>query len=88
MPKTDAAEQPFRSKIAGIQEHSNFPAVENGLPAADIDLPTRDGFARHTLVGLNIFLIDMAKQFGSEWWTTMTDGAELVGTEEAEGKKC
>ena len=65
MPKTDAAGKPFRSKIAGIQEHSNFPAVENGLPAADIDLPTRDGFARHTLVGLNIFLIDMAKQFSS-----------------------
>ncbi len=44
MPSTDAA-SPFRSKIAGIQEHSNFPEVENGLPAADIDLPVREGFA-------------------------------------------
>jgi len=63
MPNTDAAGQPFLSRIAGIQEHSNFPQVENGLPAADIDLPLRSGFARHTLVGLNVFLIDMAAQF-------------------------
>jgi hypothetical protein len=65
MPKTDAQGQPFRSKIAGIQERSSFPQVENGLPGADIDLPVREGFARHTLVGLNVFLIDMAAQFSS-----------------------
>lgn len=63
MPKTEGTGGPFRSKIAGIQEHSNFPAVENGLPASDIDLPVREGFARHLLVGLNVFLIDMASQF-------------------------
>ncbi len=39
--------KPFRSKIAGIQEHTNFPEVENGLPGNDIDLPVREGFARH-----------------------------------------
>ena len=55
----------FRSKIAGIQENSDFPQVENGLPAKDIDLPVRDGFARHVLVGLNVFLIEMADQFSS-----------------------
>ncbi len=65
MPNTDSSGAPFRSKIAGIQEHSNFPQVENGLPATDIDLPVRTGFARHTLVGLNVFLIDMASQFSS-----------------------
>ena len=63
MPNTDSAGQPFRSKIASIQEQSSFPQVENGLSAKDIDLPLRDGFARHTLVGLNVFLIDMAAQF-------------------------
>jgi cytochrome c553 len=65
MPNTDASGKPFHSKIAGIQEHSNFPQVENALPAADIDLPERSGFARHTLVGLNVFLIEMAAQFSS-----------------------
>jgi hypothetical protein len=63
MPKADASGNPFVSRIAGIQEHSTFPAVENGLPAADIDLPARSGFAKHTLVGLNVFLIEMVKQF-------------------------
>ena len=53
----------FRSKIAGIQEFSNFPATENTLPAEDIDLAVREGFARHTLVGLNVFFIEMAQQF-------------------------
>ncbi len=65
MSNTDSQGQPFRSKIAAIQEHSNFPEVENGLPASDIDLPLREGFARHVLVGLNVFLIDMAQQFSS-----------------------
>jgi hypothetical protein len=63
MPESDRSGAPFRSKIASILEHSNFPQVENGLPATDIDLPVRSGFARHTLVGLNVFLTAMAKQF-------------------------
>lgn len=63
MSNTASDGQPFRSKIASIQEHDNFPQVENGLPGKDIDLPVRSGFARHTLVGLNVFLIDMASQF-------------------------
>ncbi len=63
MPNTDTQGKPFRSKIASIQEYSDFPQVEDGLPGSDIDLPVREGFARHTLVGLNVFLIDMASQF-------------------------
>ncbi len=63
MPKVGADGKPFVSKIASIQERANFPAVENGLPGADIDLQTRSGFAKHTLVGLNVFLIEIAKQF-------------------------
>jgi len=54
---------PFRSRIASIQQRSNMPEVENALPAAEIDLPVREGFARHTLVGLNLFLVKMAQQF-------------------------
>jgi hypothetical protein len=64
---------PFRSKIAGIQEHSNFPAVENGLPATDIDLQVRGGFAKHLLVGLNVFFIEIAKQFNTVLGIPLTD---------------
>jgi hypothetical protein len=63
MPSRDASGRPYRSKIAGIQEHSNFPQAENALGREEIDLPVRDGFARHTLVGLNVFLVEMAQQF-------------------------
>ena len=65
MPKAGADGKPFVSKIASIQERGNFPAVENGLPAADIDLQPRVGFAKHTLVGLNVFLVQIAKQFNA-----------------------
>lgn len=63
MPATAPDGRPYRSKIAGIQEKTSFPATDNTLPAADIDLPERDGFALHTLVGLNVFLVEMFQQF-------------------------
>jgi hypothetical protein len=63
MSSTDAAGNPFRSKIASIQEHSNFPEAEHALGPEDIDLEVREGFARHTLVGLNVFFVKMAQQF-------------------------
>ncbi len=65
MKSSDPQTGLFKSKIASIQEKSNFPATENTLPAADIDLPVRPGFARHTLVGLNVFFNEMAQQFPS-----------------------
>nr|WP_210382329.1 hypothetical protein [Jiella sonneratiae] len=63
MKTHDEAGAPIVSKIAGIQEHSNFPEVENGLGPDAIDLDRRVEFALHTLVGLNVFLIEMADQF-------------------------
>ena len=63
MPSRDANGQPDRSKIAGIQELTNYPETENVLPAEEIDLKVREGFAQHTLVGLNLFFVKMAKQF-------------------------
>jgi hypothetical protein len=63
MPSKDAGGTPYRSKIAGIQEHSNFPQAENALGPEEIDLAVREGFARHTLVGLNLFFVKMAQQF-------------------------
>jgi hypothetical protein len=63
MPTKDAAGNPNRSKIASIQEYTNFPQTENTLLKQDIDLPVREGFGKHTLVGLNVFLLEMAAQF-------------------------
>lgn len=57
------AEAPLKSKIASIQEASNFPVTAHRLPKADIDLEERSPFARHTLVGLNVFFVKMAQQF-------------------------
>ncbi|MEO9529582.1 hypothetical protein [Roseibium sp.] len=55
----------FVSKIAGIQERTNFPASDYVETAEDVDLPYREGFAKHTLVGLNMFLVEMADKFPS-----------------------
>ena len=63
MPNKDARGKTYRSKIATIQEASSFPQAEYTLPAEDIDLEPREGFAKHTLVGLNMFLTKMAQQF-------------------------
>lgn len=63
MPSLDSAGKPFRSKIASIEEYSNYPQTDYRLPAKDIDLPQRDHYAQHQLVGLNVFLIEMAQQF-------------------------
>ena len=63
MPSKDTAGNPYPSKIAAIQEHTNFPEADNTLAPDDIDLPVRNGFAQHTLVGLNVFLLEMAQQF-------------------------
>ena len=63
MPNKDVYGNPYRTKIAAIQEHTNFPQAEHALPPEDIDLPTRSGFGKHTLVGLNVFLLKMAWQF-------------------------
>ena len=60
MPDTEPDGSPTRSKIAAIQETANFPQTEHGNGP---DLEVREGFSRHTLVGLNLFLIKMAQQF-------------------------
>jgi hypothetical protein len=63
MPSRNADGTVSRSKIASIQEVSNFPEAEFTKPADALDLPVREGYSRHTLVGLNVFLIEMAQQF-------------------------
>lgn len=63
MPSRDADGDPYVTKIASIQEYSNFPATDNVANPEDVDLEVREAFARHTLVGLNVFFVEMAKQF-------------------------
>lgn len=63
MPNKDALGDPYRSKIATIQEYTSFPQAEHTLDAKDIDLKERAGFGKHTLVGLNVFFLQMAQQF-------------------------
>lgn len=53
----------YKSKIASIQEYSNFPQADNAAAPEKIDLEARDKFALHTLVGLNVFLVKLAQQF-------------------------
>jgi hypothetical protein len=62
MPSTDTAGKPLQSKIASIEEYSNYPQTDYRLPAAEIDLPVRSPYAQHQLVGLNVFLVEMAQQ--------------------------
>ncbi len=65
LPSKTPSGQDFVSKIAGIQERTNFPVTDYAESAASIDLPYRTGFAKHSLVGLNLFLVEMANQFPS-----------------------
>ena len=60
MPSAEKDGSPTTSKIASIQENLNFPQTESSNAP---DLLAREGFARHTLVGLNVFLVKMAQQF-------------------------
>ena len=90
MPSRDAKGEPFSSKVASIQEYSTFPQTENVLPPREIDLPVRPDFSRHTLVGLNVWLIKMAQQFsevlgnrGEDPMLNRKGISPLVVTEEA-----
>lgn len=65
MPSKTPKGDDFVSKIAGIQERTNYPVTDYAESADAIDLPYREGFAKHTLVGLNMFLVEMADQFPS-----------------------
>jgi hypothetical protein len=53
---------PLSFQLANI-ENTNFPDTDFRLPAADIDLPTRPNFARHFLLGINMFGLEMFQQF-------------------------
>lgn len=49
-------------RIANIQDNT-YPAAENLAPLDDITLRERDEFKRHTLYGINLFGLEMFRQF-------------------------
>jgi hypothetical protein len=54
--------QDLAYRIANIEDET-YPYVDDRLPDKDIALQTRAGYARHTLVGINLFVQEMFLQF-------------------------
>ena len=52
-------------KIANIED-SSFPAVDFRAPDADITMRPRSNYARHLLLGINVFGLSMFKQFRTD----------------------
>ena len=52
-------------KIANIED-STFPAVDFRAPDADITMRPRSNYARHLLLGINVFGLEMFKQFRTD----------------------
>jgi hypothetical protein len=59
-----AAGQPLSLtfEIAGVQSQ-RYPAVDNLAPLEEVTVNPREGFARHSLHGLNLFVLSMFDQF-------------------------
>ncbi len=64
MPQTYKG-NPLSYKIANIEDNT-FPAVPTRAPDPDITLVQRDEYHRHALLGINVFALEMFKQFRSE----------------------
>lgn len=61
--RTDFEGQPLVTEIANIEASNNFPPTTHRLPDEEIHLTERKHFARHTLLGLNVFLNEFFQQF-------------------------
>ena len=54
--------QELAFRIANIQDQT-YPESDNRAPDEEITVPIREGFARHTLLGINIFGLEMFNQY-------------------------
>jgi len=61
--RTEFDGKPLKTTIANIEASNDFPPTTHRLPDDEIRLTERDHFARHTLLGLNVFLNEMFQQF-------------------------
>ncbi len=67
------AVDPIATKIATIQDQ-DMPAAEGLIPAKERFVPRRtSGYARHELLGMNVFLLEMFKQNSSLLGVRTTD---------------
>ncbi len=77
---------PLKMAIANIED-ANYPATDNRLPDPEIDVRPRD-FKRHTLLGINLFGIEMFQQFnlilGLRTVDPMVPGDTQLGLQTAE----
>lgn len=76
----------LRMAIANIED-ANYPDTDNRLPDAEIDVRPRD-FKRHTLLGINLFGLEMFQQFnlilGLRTVDPMVPSATKLGLQTAE----
>jgi len=75
MPKVfvhNGVTSPLDYKIANIEDNT-FPAVDFRAPDKDITLTSRNDYHRHTLLGINVFALEMFKQFRPELGLYATD---------------
>lgn len=59
------ASAPLSYKIANIEDNT-FPVVDNRAPDSQITLTERTDYRRHLLLGINVFGLEMFKQFRNE----------------------
>lgn len=82
-PRLGVSVDPIQTRIA-IVEDDTYPAAEHRAPTNDIRVRFREsGFARHELLGMNAFVIEMFKQFNdilgvrkSDYMTGTSDNLE------------
>lgn len=61
MPDT-FRDEPLAFRIANIEDDT-FPPMRYQLPEPELSLTVREPFSRHTLVGINLFSLEMFRQF-------------------------
>ena len=57
-----SAEDGLRFRVANVQD-TRHPYVEHLADASLVDLPVREAYSRHTLLGINLFVMEMFQQF-------------------------
>lgn len=73
--------RPVTSKVANVQDAAwPNPPAENLAPADEITVPDRGKLARHTFFGMNLFVLDMYRQFGSDVFGLDSDSNPPMGT--------
>ena len=64
--------RPTRSRIAAIQD-ATYPDAENLASHRELTIPVRTGYRRHDFAGLNVFLLELTRQFDDVLGVRRTD---------------